>query len=59
MKNIITIMNDKENDINHIIKNIKEVWNETKEHFGNDFPFNDTLNIKIKKKDIIQDLKIK
>lgn len=32
-----------------IIKEIKEAWKETKEEFGDKFPFEDILEIKITK----------
>jgi len=34
-------------DMEEILKTIAEVWKETKEHFGDAFPFKDALPFKI------------
>ncbi|MFW9872430.1 MAG: hypothetical protein ACFFG0_04950 [Candidatus Thorarchaeota archaeon] len=40
----------KDIDLYEVMKIIGEVWKETKEHFGEDFPFEDDLKFNILKK---------
>ena len=40
-------MTEKEEDMEKILKEIAEAWKETKEHFGEEFPFEDELDFKI------------
>lgn len=40
-------MNEKKDDIEEILKEIGKAWQETKEHFGDEFPFEEELDFKI------------
>jgi len=44
-----------EEDLEKVLKEIGEAWKETKEHFGDEFPFEDNLKFKIIEKKVVEE----